>query len=113
VSKLFLDDRKNPVPSGRKLYGEATRLVLDASTSQDFTPSLDRPTLFEVRTTADIRICARPASYTFVKDDEPDMWGYEIDYFELGPLGSHPCQIITCVGTTAAATVTIVPLASE
>lgn len=111
MSKLLIDDRHNPFPTGRKLPGTLVKFTLNTSTTQDFTPTLTAKTLFEVRTTADIKCCTHDATYTFVKANEPIMWASEIDLIELGPAGVHPAQTFTMVGDTASAVVYITQLA--
>ena len=106
---LILDKRQNPIQTFRKVAGSATELVLNDTVPQSFTPNDAVATLYEVRTTGDIRIAAHEAGYTFDKPNEPTMWAFEIDIVELGPAPSR-AQTVTVVGDTGAATVTFTKL---
>jgi hypothetical protein len=112
MSKLFVDDRRNSIQSGPKIPGQTTEINVNSAEPYEFVPTLDRPTLFEVKTTGDIRIAAHPASYTFVKATEHFMFAYEIEFFQLAPEGQGDASIITVVGATSSCTVYISPVAS-
>lgn len=113
MSKFLRDNRRSPLPTGPKVPGATETYTLNSSEVQSFTPGVSKVTLYEVRTNADIRIVAHDSSYTFVKADEPEMWAFETDYFELGPAGSHPRQTISFVGSSGAATVRVSEYAEQ
>lgn len=110
MSTQILDDKKNPFPTYAKVPGGAVDYTVTGSNNETFSPSIERATTYEVRTTADIRIVAHEGSHVFNPSAEPRMWAGEIDLIELGP-EPHPRQTITMRAISGNATVTIAELA--
>jgi hypothetical protein len=112
MSKLIVDGRRNPIQTGVKKRGTYVEKTVNASSPDTFTPNPAVKTLYEVRTTGDIRIAAHETGYTFVKANEPKMFAYEIDYVELSPSSlEDENSTVTFVGDTGNATVSFVELA--
>jgi len=111
MSKLLVDGRRNPLQTGVKKRGTYVEQTVNSSTQQTFTPNPPVKTLYEVRTTGDIRIAAHETGYTFVKANEPKMFAYEIDYVELSPSSlTAENSTVTFVGETGNATVSFVEI---
>lgn len=112
MSKLLLDGRRNALQTGVKRRGTSVERTVNSTSPDTFTPNPAVKTLYEVRTTGDIRIAAHEAGYTFDKAAEPTMWAFEIDYIELSPSSIEGANsTVTFVGDTGNATVRFTELA--